>query len=210
MQADRPEGRPLATRRLARRHCGQRRRIGACPAMCGWASRRRGARTQRWGSTQQPALSAIVEARQRAARPAATHTGGRAPPRPPRAAHRPSAGHIRAALNLRVAALRAARRPSAAARPPDRSGRPILFRGWAAHFFDRAGPPDFGRRAARFGGWAALLAAGRPAHQIVPIPPLTAPVFLVASATTRLHYRTVPPRPGRRPRSYVQPTRHEP
>ena len=66
MQADRPEapkeeGRPLATRRLARRHCGQRRRIGACPAMCGWASRKRGARTQQWGSTQQPALSAIVE-----------------------------------------------------------------------------------------------------------------------------------------------------
>jgi len=30
---------------------------------------------------------------------------------------------------------------------------------------------------------AALLAAGRPAHQRGPIPPLTAPVFLVASAT---------------------------
>ena len=91
------------------------------------------------------------------------------PPRPPWAAHRPSGGHIRAALNLRVAALRAARRPRRGG-PAARSGRPILGGGRPLLV---GGPPDFGRRAARFGGWAAPVAAGRPAHHLRPIRPLT-------------------------------------
>ena len=103
-------------------------------------------------------------------RPAAT----RAAPRPPWAAHRPSGGHIRAALNLRVAALRAARRPRRGG-PAARSGRPILGGGRPLLV---GGPPDFGRRAARFGGWAAPVAAGRPAHHLRPIRPLTGHRFL--------------------------------
>ena len=96
------------------------------------------------------------------------------PPRPPWAAHRPSGGHIRAALNLRVAALRAARRPRRGG-PAARSGRPILGGGRPLLV---GGPPDFGRRAARFGGWAAPVAAGRPAHHLRPIRPLTGHRFL--------------------------------
>ena len=72
-----------------------------------------------------------------------------------------SSGHIRAALNLRVAALMAALRPCATLRRPD---GPPDFGGW---------PPDFLTMAARiwsegrpFGGWAALVAAGRPADQL--------------------------------------------
>ena len=97
------------------------------------------------------------------------------PPRPPWAAHRPSGGHIRAALNLRVAALRAARRPRRGG-PAARSGRPILGGGRPLLV---GGPPDFGRRAARFGGWAAPVAAGRPAHHLRPIRPLTGHRFLL-------------------------------
>ena len=73
---------------------------------------------------------------------------------------------------LRVAALRAARPP--AGRP---SGRPIW--GGGRPLFS-AGPPDPGQRAARFGGWAALVAAGRPAHHLRRIPPLTAQRFLAS------------------------------
>ena len=72
---------------------------------------------------------------------------------------------------LRVAALRAARPP--AGRP---SGRPIW--GGGRPLFS-AGPPDLSQRAARFGGWAALVAAGRPAHHLRRIPPLTAQRFLI-------------------------------
>ena len=108
------------------------------------------------------------------------------PPRPPWAAHRPSGGHIRAALNLRVAALRAARRPRRGG-PAARSGRPILGGGRPLLV---GGPPDFGRRAARFGGWAAPVAAGRPAHHLRPIRPLTGHRFLYRFIGAYHHRRT--------------------
>jgi hypothetical protein len=61
------------------------------------------------------------------ASPAALLPHGRPPGHHGRPIGAASGSHIRAALNLRVA-----RRPSAAARPPDRAAR---FQGVAAHFF---------------------------------------------------------------------------
>ena len=61
-----------------------------------------------------------------------------------------------------------AARSETAGRP---SGRPILEGGRPLF---SGGPPELGQRAAPFGGWAAPVAAGRPAHQLGPIRPLTA------------------------------------
>ena len=66
-----------------------------------------------------------------------------------------------------------AARSETAGRP---SGRPILEGGCPLF---SGGPPELGQRAAGpFGGWAAPVAAGRPAHQLGPIRPLTAHRFL--------------------------------
>ena len=62
-----------------------------------------------------------------------------------------------------------AARSETAGRP---SGRPILEQGGRPLF--SGGPPELGQMAAPFGGWAAPVAAGRPAHQLGPIRPLTA------------------------------------
>ena len=51
------------------------------------------------------------------------------------------------------------------------------------------GPPDFGRRAARFGGRAAPVAAGRPAHHLRPIRPLTGHRFLAGMGGERAEIR---------------------
>ena len=67
-----------------------------------------------------------------------------------------------------------AARSETAGRP---SGRPILEGGRPLF---SGGPPELGQRAAPFGGWAAPVAAGRPAHQLGPIRPLTAHRFLEA------------------------------
>jgi hypothetical protein len=66
-----------------------------------------------------------------------------------------------------------AARSETAGRP---SGRPILEGGRPLF---SGGPPESGQRAAPFGGWAAPVAAGRPAHQLGPIRPLTAHRLLV-------------------------------
>jgi hypothetical protein len=65
-------------------------------------------------------------------------------------------------------AMVVAARSKTAGRP---SGRPILEGGRPLF---SGGPPELGQRAAPFGGWAAPVAAGRPAHQLGPIRPLTA------------------------------------
>ena len=78
-----------------------------------------------------------------------------------------------------------AARSETAGRPSGRraalnSGRPILEGGRPLF---SGGPPELGQRAAPFGGWAAPVAAGRPAHQLGPIRPLTAHRFLHQSYT---------------------------
>ena len=106
----------------------------------------------------------------------------------------PSGGpfSVRAALTLRVAALWAALRlwwqpaPKLRAAPrsagPRPSGRPILEGGRPLF---SGGPPELGQRAAPFGGWAAPVAAGRPAHHLRPIRPLTGHRFLQVALPKR-------------------------
>ena len=127
------------------------------PAMCGWASRgeehgRSGGAAAVQVSTQFKRLNRV------AGRPAAT----RAAPRPPWAAHRPSGGHIRAALNFEGGRPDGGAAATVAARPKLVAARwAARFGGVAATFFEN-GRPNLVRGPPHLAAWRPWWRQGGP------------------------------------------------